>query len=367
MFYSKKANYVHLGLNFENTPQNQTLFSNSETTNSISLCSTSNMNNFGTFQNEGKNQFQNQAKEALAVGNLSAAFSVVQDYIQKNKNKFLLFLDEDTDLLHIAKQLNRFDYNYIKKIKQHLSGIKNLGVCSIMHIVLTLSHSEDTNYIIQYKKLKSGACAFIEKFKDLTHNQNIQYFLTYECKIGVDGLYHQHLHLLIFNQGFLAKSIVMKLKQFWRQKTGSKYVFFKYIPKDRNMCAFNYAIKYVIKEIENVNLTSVLLFSVKGKSYTMSLSLQKIISTDKKIKINNCSLKYLFSFDAKDVFNFYPASQFGAANLSWFFSFFSAAEVEQMKERGREREAQIKNIQEQEQKQEQENKRFLQENTIVIK
>lgn len=296
------------------------------------LCSNSYRITSGLLDFEGKNRgfYQQQTQELLKNSDLTNAFSIVQQYIQSNQRKFYLFEDTETGLFHIAKQLNRFDIGYIERIKAQLGGIKQLGTTSIMHIVLTLPHTDFSDYITQYQTLKAGVTAFIEKFKDMTHQKQILYFMTFEVKRGSDGLFHQHLHLLIFRQGFLPKKVLLALKRFWHNKTGSKYIFFKYISKDRNYRAFEYAVKYVVKEVGNINLTTVLLFSVKGKSYTMSIPLQKLLGRNNEIQVNKQRFKFICSFQALEVFLLKKPSEFDKSNLSWFFSQLTEGEVKQL-------------------------------------
>jgi len=83
--------------------------------------------------------------------------------------------------------------------------------------------------------------------------------------------------------------------------------------------------KYVTKEFANVNLTTVLLFSVKGKAYTMSLSLSRLIS-EKIVDVAEKKYKYIDIFEAQDVFFGYNISDYDPASLTFFFSFISAEE-----------------------------------------
>ena len=83
--------------------------------------------------------------------------------------------------------------------------------------------------------------------------------------------------------------------------------------------------KYVTKEFANVNLTTVLLFSVKGKAYTMSWSLSRLMS-EKIIAVAEKKYKYIDTFEAQDIFYGYDISDYDPASLTFFFSFLSAEE-----------------------------------------
>ena len=78
--------------------------------------------------------------------------------------------------------------------------------------------------------------------------------------------------------------------------------------------------KYIVKEFTNVNLTTVLLFSLKGKAYTMSMSLSRLIS-EKTIEVAEKKYKYIDSFEAQDIFWGYDISDYDSASLTFFFSF----------------------------------------------
>ena len=83
--------------------------------------------------------------------------------------------------------------------------------------------------------------------------------------------------------------------------------------------------KYIVKEFANVNLTTVLLFSVKGKAYTMSHRLSQLIS-EKIFEINEKKYKYMDSFEVQDIFYRYDISDYDPASLTFFFSFITGEE-----------------------------------------
>jgi len=91
--------------------------------------------------------------------------------------------------------------------------------------------------------------------------------------------------------------------------------------------------KYITKEFANVNLTTVLLFSLKGKAYTMSQRLSRLLS-EKIINIGEKKYKYIDSFEAQDVFFGYNISDYDPASLTFFFSFISAEEKTKLMSEG---------------------------------
>jgi len=155
--------------------------------------------------------------------------------------------------------------------------------------------------------------------------KNIDYVSTYEVTQAKDGRYHQHIHLIIIGVGYLPKKTVALLSAKWKKISNSEYIHFKYISKNRDVNIFEYILKYVTKEIANINLTTVLLFSVKGKAYTMSLSLSRLIS-EKIVDVAEKKYKYIDTFEAQDIFYGYDFSDYDPASLTFFFSFLTKEE-----------------------------------------
>ena len=87
--------------------------------------------------------------------------------------------------------------------------------------------------------------------------------------------------------------------------------------------------KYVTKEFANVNLTTVLLFSIKGKAYTMSQRLSQLIA-EKIVDVADKKYKYIDSFEARDVFFGYNISDYDPASLTFFYTFITTEEKEKL-------------------------------------
>jgi len=155
--------------------------------------------------------------------------------------------------------------------------------------------------------------------------KKIEYVSTYEVTQAKDGCFHQHIHLIIIGVGFLPKKTIALLSAKWKKIANSQYIHFKYFSKNRNIDIFSYVMKYITKEFAAVNLTTVLLFSVKGKAYTMSQRLSGLIS-EKIIYVAEKKYKYIDSFEAQDIFYGYDISDYDPASLTFFFSFISTEE-----------------------------------------
>ena len=193
-----------------------------------------------------------------------------------------------------------------------------------MHITLTISHTENSDYIEKYRLLKSKFNDFMCFLKRVL-KKKIEYVSTYEVTTADDGRYHQHIHLILIRIGYLPKKTVAMLSTKWKKITNSRYIHFKYISKNRNVNIFSYVMKYVVKEFSNINLTTVLLFSIKGKAYTMSQRLSYLIS-EKIVKISEKKYKYIDSFEAQDVFFGYNIFEYDPASLTFFYTFITADE-----------------------------------------
>ena len=272
-----------------------------------------------------KGFFQTEVQKALQNSQVEKAFEVVEQYIRGSERKFYRFLDTETKKIIISKQLSRFDAGYVSSAKQKLKGLQKIGYGhDIMHITLTISHAENSNYIEKYKLLKSKFYDFICFFRRVM-KKKIDYVSTYEVTQAKDGRYHQHIHLIVIGVGYLPKKTIAILSAKWKILANSQYIHFKYISKKRGVDIFTYVMKYITKEFANINLTTVLLFSVKGKAYTMSWSLSRLIS-EKVVDVAEKKYKYIYSFEPQDIFWGYDISDYDPASLTFFFSFLSEEE-----------------------------------------
>ena len=303
-----------------------------QTLNTGELCSISNKDNPKLFENTvsptniiPKGFYQSEAQKALQNSQIEKAFEIAEQYIQMSERKFYRFLDTQTKKVIISKQLSRFDAGYVSSAKQKLRGLQKMGSGhDLLHITLTISHTANADYIKEYKLLKDKFYGFICFFRRVM-KKKIDYVSTYEVTQADDGRYHQHIHLIIIGVGYLTKKIISLLSAKWKKITNSQYIHFKYISKKRGVDIFSYIMKYITKEFANVNLTTVLLFSVKGKAYTMSWSLSRLM-LKKIIVVDEKKYKYIDSFEAQDIFYGYDISDYDPASLTFFFSFLSEEE-----------------------------------------
>jgi len=303
-----------------------------QTLNTEELCSIRNKDNYALLENTpsqtdiiSKGFFQTAAQKALQNSQIEKAFEIAEQYIQMSKRKFYRFLDTETKKVIISKQLNRFDEAYVFSAKQKLKGLQQIGYgYDIMHITLTISHAENSDYIEKYRLLKNKFNDFM-CFLRRVLKKKIDYISTYEVTTANDGRYHQHIHLIIIGVGYLPKKTIALMSAKWKKITSSQYIHFKYISKNRNVNIFSYVMKYVTKEFANINLTTVLLFSLRGKAYTMSQRLSQLIS-GKIVDVSEKRYKFIDSFEVQDVFFGYNIYEYDPASLTFFFSFLSGDE-----------------------------------------
>ena len=123
--------------------------------------------------------YQSEAQKALQNSQIEKAFSIAEQYIETSKRKFYRFLNTETKKIIISKQLNRFDAAYVFAAKQKLRGLRNIGWGhDIMHITLTISHAENSDYIEKYRLIKNKFNEFICFFKRVI-KKKIDYVSTY--------------------------------------------------------------------------------------------------------------------------------------------------------------------------------------------
>jgi len=296
------------------------------------LCSIPNKNNCALSENTlsqtniiSKGFFQTEAQKALQNSQIEKAFEIAEQYIQMSERKFYRFLDTQTKKIIISKQLNRFDAGYVLSAKQKLKGLQKLGYGhDLLHITLTISHFKNTDYIKKYHLLKAKFHDFIYFLKRVL-KKKIDYISSYEVTTANDGRFHQHIHLILIGVGYLPKKTISVLSAKWKKITNSRYIHFKYISKNRNVNIFSYVMKYITKEFVNINLTTVLLFSIKGKAYTMSRRISRLLM-EKIIEVGEKKYKYIDTFEAQDIFFGYTLSDYDPASLTFFFSFISGEE-----------------------------------------
>jgi len=344
-----------------------------QTLNAGELCSIPCMNNYAFCENipssttiVSKGFFQTEAQKALQKSQIDEAFKIAEQYIEATKRKFFRFFDIENRKIVIVKSLNRFDEEYVCAAKKKLQGLKNIGRGhDLMHITLTISHTENADYIEKYRLLKNKFNEFMYFYRRLM-KKNIDYLSTYEVTTANDGRFHQHIHLIVIGQGYLPKKIVARLSAKWKKIANSQYINFKYISTRKHIDIFSYVMKYVTKEFTNVNLTTVLLFSVKGKAYTMSQRLSRLIS-EKIVKIGKKKYKYIDSFEAQDIFYGYDISEYDPASLTFFFSFISAEEKTKLLSEGTQQAEARQKIQKEAKERDERDMEVNKKNAIAIK
>ena len=151
------------------------------------LCSIPYKDNYSHLENTvsptgiiSKGFFQTEAQKALQNSQIDKAFEIAEQYIETSKRKFYRFLNVETKKVIISKQLNRFDAGYVSSTKLKLKGLQRIGSGhDIMHITLTISHAENSDYIEKYRLLKSKFNDFMCFLKRVM-KKNIDYVSTYE-------------------------------------------------------------------------------------------------------------------------------------------------------------------------------------------
>ena len=123
--------------------------------------------------------------------------------------------------------------------------------------------------------------------------------------------------------------------------------------------------KYIVKEFANINLTTVLLFSIKGKAYTMSQRLSRLIS-EKILEVGEKKYKYIDSFEVQDIFYGYNIHDYDPASLTFFFSFLSDKEKMKLLSEGMSQAEALEKKQEERQKMDERDTEANKKNNIAI-
>jgi len=253
-----------------------------------------NKNNFHQNLLSEDRRIQSRLREILeTTGNIDIAIQELQKYVEEQKKKWLLFKDIETGQHMLVKYKNRFSSEYIAETKRKLKFLQKLSEDYILHWVLTIPNTNISCFIEDYNLLKKSFCKWMKELKKIysqRYNINIRYIVTYETTIKRNQL-HQHLHCIILGIRYVPHSIFIQMKSLWEKLTGSKYDHLT-IPRQKEN-VFKYVMKYITKEVSSVNITSMFLFIVKGKAFTMSTSLSQLFEEAKGSKLFP-QRKYIF-------------------------------------------------------------------------
>jgi len=245
--------------------------------NALKVCSLNGNTKNNYHQGTGVYKIQYQLREILeTTGDVDTALHELQEYVKEQKKKWLLFQDVETGQYQLVKYRNRFSESYIAETRQKLKYLQKLPENYILHWTLTIPNTDIHSFVKEYRLLKSSFFKWIRQLKKLyleRYNINIRYIVTYETTIRKEQL-HQHLHCIILGIRYIPYGIFVQMKNLWHRLTGSEYDHLT-IPRQKENI-FRYIMKYITKEISCVNYTSMFLFLVRGKAFTMSESLSEL-------------------------------------------------------------------------------------------
>jgi len=245
--------------------------------NALKVCSLYENTKNNYHQNIEALKIQYRLREILeTTGNIDTALQELQEYVEVQKKKWLLFQDAETGQHMLVKYKNRFSQAYIVETRRKLQFLQKLPENYLLHWTLTIPNSDIRSFFQEYRLLKDSFYRWIKQLKKLymqKFNINIQYIVTYETTVRKEQL-HQHLHCIILGIHYVPYSIFIQMKNLWSRLTGSQYDHLT-IPRQKEN-VFRYVMKYITKEISCVNYTSMFLFLVKGKAFTMSESLSEL-------------------------------------------------------------------------------------------
>lgn len=225
------------------------------------------------------------------VGDTERAIRCLQSANYETLNKFIVLQNIETEERIFIPYQNRFNKDYIKKVRKKLANI-DFGKCkSIGHFVLTLENLTIIE-LIEKKRNISKAFAYFRKKVGEILGIKIDYICVKEVTKVEKNLYHLHMHMICKNLGYLNDKTLNRIKKAWKtagKQVGLKteYIHYGYCKTRDVQKVYNYAIKYISKSFGEVNTSSGILFFMGVKSF--STSLKRFISVPK-----NLVKKYVF-------------------------------------------------------------------------
>jgi len=268
--------------------------------NALKVCSviTEDHNKNNYHQDKEAQRIQYRLREILeTTGDVDIAIQELRQYVEKQKKRWLLFRDVETGRYMFVKYKNRFSEAYITETRQKLRFLQKLPENYILHWTLTIPNSDIHSFIKEYHLLKKSFYKWMKEFQKLywhKYHIKIKYVVTYETTVN-EGQLHQHLHCIVLGIRYVPHIIFMQMKKLWQRLTGSKYDHLK-IPHEKKDI-FRYVMKYITKEISCENYTSMFLFIVKGKAFTMSESLSELFEASNLISQHKYTYVGIFIFD----------------------------------------------------------------------
>jgi len=280
-------------------------------------------------------KIQYRLREILkTTGNVDIAMKELQVYVEEQKKRWFLFQDSETKQYKLVKYRNRFSESYIAETRRKLKFLQKLPENYILHWTLTIPNTDIRSFFQEYRLLKDSFYRWIKQLKKLyvqKYNINIRYIVTYETTVRKEQL-HQHLHCIVLGIKYVPYSIFIQMKNLWHRLAGSQYDHLT-IPRQKEN-VFRYVMKYITKEISCVNYTSMFLFLVKGKAFTMSESLSELFEEGHNL-LPLHRYVYISTFLFDDIYNpifVFDKYNIDPANRTYVLSCYDPSQVQQWNE-----------------------------------
>jgi len=280
-------------------------------------------------------KIQYRLREILTTtGDIDMAMKELQQYVEEQKKRWLLFQDVETGQYKLAKYKNRFSEAYIAETRRKLKFLEKLPENYLLHWTLTIPNTDIRAFFQEYRLLKNSFFKWIRQFKKLymqKYNINIQYIVTYETTVRKEQL-HQHLHCIVLGIRYVPYSIFIQMKNLWHRLTRSQYDYLTILRQKENV--FRYVMKYITKEISCVNYTSMFLFLTKGKAFTMSESLSELFEGEHNL-LPLHRYVYIGTFLFDEIYNpifIFDKYNIDPANRTYVLSCYDPQQVKQWSE-----------------------------------
>lgn len=217
--------------------------------------------------------------DLLKEKNYEAALDQAQEYVSRKKNKVIVLRKKEDNSYLFLEYKTRFNEIYKKEIRRKFKTLLEDSKAKIGHFTLTTSNLYFTDIITKKKNISKALNQFII-FLNRFFDKKIKYVASKEITVANSQSLHYHIHLIIFDLQYVSRASIEKIKVQWgiickNNGLEGKYIYYKY---SQDNTALQYALKYILKEFFDINLTSVILHFLKIRSYTTS---EKIIKDTK--------------------------------------------------------------------------------------
>lgn len=230
--------------------------------------------------------YKEEVEYALLRGEVEDAKEFMRKYLKEIQEKRIVLKKKEEEKYLILEYKTRFSKRYKREIKEKIRNMLEGINTTCGHLVLTIENLSFEELAEKKEKISRALFLFFRKV-ERAFKKKIQRVVTREVTETKDKKFHFHFHCLLIGMKFLTKKELEFIKKIWKETTESQgirgeYAYYKYL-KNKNIFIW-YITKYIIKDLETVNLTSTSLTILKMRSYTTTLKKKDKIETEEDLK-----------------------------------------------------------------------------------